>query len=328
MAQSGDTRQRSILEQAEAALATTSTVGQLDKVKKRIASVRRYARRAATRRELLRDTAVLGLRAERRLGQILRDLPLARSSKGNQYTGHVKSSAASEQVFLRDLGIGRADSSRAQAIASIPDEVFEDYVLEVSQQGNSPSVAGLLRRATPGKAKTSQEDRKAIRRLNAAARKLQTLGKKRQRFATVFVDIRWVDAYSRQTVVDLQGLAIGQVAAADANIFVWASNSTISASVDALRKWGFRYTGTVVLHHKTAASSNWLDRQSFLMVGARGQSEIDRTMLPRGQSSPKSQAEARAWVRKLVQASSPAPYLALSEVSISSRKEWTQCRFK
>ena len=78
--------------------------------------------------------AEVRIRAERRLGEMLREQPKAKASPGNQYTGPVPTGNQSNPPTLADMGIDKKLSSRSQKIAAIPDDEFEKVLVQHKEQ--------------------------------------------------------------------------------------------------------------------------------------------------------------------------------------------------
>jgi len=80
------------------------------------------------------------LRAERRLGELLAALP--KQDGGD--AARARSQAATEVPTRPDeLGISKSQSSRCQAIAAVPEPVFEEYVPGVREQGRADGKTEL-----------------------------------------------------------------------------------------------------------------------------------------------------------------------------------------
>lgn len=75
-----------LLDKAYAALTEACTVDEVRDVRDRAEAVRSYARKARLGRQILIEAAALRLRSERRLGQMLQTMPLAKAAPGNQYS--------------------------------------------------------------------------------------------------------------------------------------------------------------------------------------------------------------------------------------------------
>lgn len=69
-----------------------------------------------------------GLRAERRIGEFSRELPKATAGKPfhKSYSPHDGENKESKVSILKEAGITHCE--RYEAIASLPDEVFERYI--------------------------------------------------------------------------------------------------------------------------------------------------------------------------------------------------------
>jgi hypothetical protein len=68
--------------------------------------------------------AAIVVRARRRMGQILEEMPKAQGKR----TDLVASCNQVEELTLDDLGVEKTESSRCQAIAAIPEEEFEQAI--------------------------------------------------------------------------------------------------------------------------------------------------------------------------------------------------------
>jgi hypothetical protein len=77
------------------------------------------------------------LRAERRAGQLLRSIM--------KHGGDRKSAVHSQTLKLADLGIDHNRSARWQREASVPDDLFEEYVAAAKEYGKPITARGLLR---------------------------------------------------------------------------------------------------------------------------------------------------------------------------------------
>src|ERR1700737_2735894 len=95
-------------------------------------AARVYARQARLGLEAQNDAAEIKLRAERRLGELL----AARPKQDGGDAARARSQAATEvPPRLGALGISKSQSSRWQAIAAVPEPVFEQYLSDLREQG-------------------------------------------------------------------------------------------------------------------------------------------------------------------------------------------------
>ena len=93
--------------------------------------------------ELIRQAEEIKLRAERRAGEILRNME---KHPGTVLGGNIVQ-PPSKLSKLEDLGINKTQSSRWQLEASIPEEEFENYI----ETGEELTTAGAVRLADENK---------------------------------------------------------------------------------------------------------------------------------------------------------------------------------
>jgi site-specific DNA-methyltransferase (adenine-specific) len=120
------------LELARLLLAETRSMDEVRSIHDLAEAARLYARQARLGLDAQNDAAEIKLRAERRLGELLGTLP--KQDGGD--AARARSQPATEvPPRLHALGISKSQSSRCQAIAAVPEPVFEQYVEEVREQG-------------------------------------------------------------------------------------------------------------------------------------------------------------------------------------------------
>jgi hypothetical protein len=107
------------------AIAECKAIDEVKDWRDRAAALQAYARQAKNK-QLEVDSAEIRIRAERRLGQMLKETP--DSPTGPKIDSYV--STADITPTLADMGISRDLSSRAQAIAKISEEEFEQTLAE------------------------------------------------------------------------------------------------------------------------------------------------------------------------------------------------------
>ena len=120
------------LELARRLLAETRSVDEVRSIHDLAEAARLYARQARLGLDAQNDAAEIKLRTERRLGELLGTLP--KQDGGD--AARARSQPATEvPARLHALGISKSQSSRCQAIAAVPEPVFEQYVEKVREQG-------------------------------------------------------------------------------------------------------------------------------------------------------------------------------------------------
>jgi hypothetical protein len=134
-----------ILAQANRELADARSLEAIRCIRDRAVAARNYARSAALGLEVQNLAAEVKLRAERKAGRLLTALRLRGGDRrSNMRDAHLK---------LGSIGVNYSQSARWQLEASIPDEVFERYILEARRSGKELTAKGLLRlgKAPPGR---------------------------------------------------------------------------------------------------------------------------------------------------------------------------------
>jgi hypothetical protein len=120
------------------ALSEAKTVDEVKRVRDQGRAVQMYVTQQKYGMAMQNAAAQIVLRAERKAGAMLATMDRHTQAKGRP--GKV-SQAVTLLPTLKQLDVGRMDSSRWQAIAAIPEEAFEAYLT----RGGVLSAAGLLR---------------------------------------------------------------------------------------------------------------------------------------------------------------------------------------
>jgi hypothetical protein len=124
-------RELILMTRAEQALAEARTIDDVKDIRDMAQTAHAYAQQSSLSKDIVIHASTIKVQAERRLGQMLDSLDLAKSAPGNQYTGKlVGSHNATGPICLRDLEITKSDSSRAQHIAALLAATFNRHVKE------------------------------------------------------------------------------------------------------------------------------------------------------------------------------------------------------
>ena len=128
------------LEEASRSLAQANSLDEIKSIRDQAEAARQYAKSAALGLQVQNFAAELRLRAERKAGGLLAQLPL----RG----GDRKSNSHRESLKLSDIGIDRNKSARWQFAASIPESIFQGYVAGAEASGTEITTQGLFRLAS------------------------------------------------------------------------------------------------------------------------------------------------------------------------------------
>lgn len=144
-------------EAARHALAEAKAVDEVKNIHDVSVSMKAYARQAQDK-QLVIDASEIQIRAERRLGEMIRQqketVGLNEGTKGQLVSRGVIGGNEDEPPIIRptlaDVGISKRLSSRSQAIAAIPPEEFEDTLAEHREQQQAVTASTMEKLARKG----------------------------------------------------------------------------------------------------------------------------------------------------------------------------------
>ncbi len=120
------------------AIAECHRVDEVKEIRDRARAFEVYAKQALNL-EAERKAAEVRIRAERKAGELLRDMK--QNGQRHKQGGDRKSKSGSATLKVAELGVTRDQSSKWQQLAAIPAEEFE---AELSKPGPAPSTEGLI----------------------------------------------------------------------------------------------------------------------------------------------------------------------------------------
>lgn len=135
-------------DEAYQALMVARDYDEVKQIRDKMEALRVYLKQQGESLEMQNACAEIKIRAERRAGEILRDMPKAAGGQPYQErnsTGNTVLPVENEAPTLADLGLSKMQSSRFQSIASIPEPKFEQYIAETKAGQEELTTAGLLR---------------------------------------------------------------------------------------------------------------------------------------------------------------------------------------
>lgn len=136
------------------AIAEAYSVDEVKDIRDKAKALEEYARQAKDV-ESQNQYAEIRIRAERRAGEML--IEMKENGERNGQGGDRRSK--SQPVTLIDIGIGKMQSSRWQAVAAIPEEVFEEHIAQTKSKSKELTSGGVLKVA---KATRRREKRPSI----------------------------------------------------------------------------------------------------------------------------------------------------------------------
>lgn len=133
---------------ARIALAEAHQVDEVKDIRDKSEAMAVYARQAKDK-EMLVWVTEIKVRAERRAGQLLAEMPKNQGTKGQLAGGNTIVPPENDVKTLADLGISKNESSRWQKLAGVSDEKFEHAVAAAKEVAGEVTTAAMLRAAKP-----------------------------------------------------------------------------------------------------------------------------------------------------------------------------------
>jgi ParB family chromosome partitioning protein len=138
----------STLDNAKQFLSQASSLAEVLDVRDKAEAVRIYAKAASQSLDLQNRAAEIKLRAERRAGELLKQMEKSKGGRPAEKTQ--ETSDTMSPVLLEDIGITKKQSSRWQKESEVSEEKFESFVAECNEQQKEVTQSGLLSIAGAG----------------------------------------------------------------------------------------------------------------------------------------------------------------------------------
>ena len=267
----------------------------------RQAKILEFAAREAGFRDVAYEFQRVKLSAKRRGGQVL-----------PEWTLNGRPLKASHGVTLSELGLSREEARRWRLLARIPDDKWNEAVIDTRR----PMAQSELLHLVPSTTKPSP---------TATVADLDILRERGVLCGTLYADPPWLYGnqgtraatsrhYRGMTVDEIAGLySFPDIMAPDAHLHLWTTNAFVFDAKRVMEAWGFEYKSMFVwVKAKMGIGNYWRVSHEFLLFGVRGscpfraRNLMSWAELPRGRHSAKPEA-----VRAMIEAASPAPRLEL-----------------
>ena len=277
---------------ARRALAEAHTIDEVKQVRDQAEALRLYFRQAENGLEMQNQCAAIKLRAERRAGEML----------GALHNSHTP-------LQLREQGVTPMQSHRWQRVASVPEGRFEAHIAEAMESGEL-TTAGMLKAA-------QLEERR-----DRGERPPQPLPT--GMFTTIVADPPWEyeDAtargaaarhYSVMSVEAIAQLPVGELAAADAHLYLWITNPHLPIAWPVIEAWGFEYkTMLTWVKPQMGTGRYFRGATEHILFCAKGNLPLRDRGIPNWfEADRQSHSEKPADFYELVERASHGPYVEL-----------------
>lgn len=251
------------------ALAEARTIDEVKHVRDRAEALRLYSKQAGESLEMQNAIAEIKLRAERRAAELLAELPRGRAGRPGRNSSQP---ATNFEDALRELEIPRSTAYRWQAEATVPEDVFEQYIAEVKAEGQELTSAGLLTLAKALQKQTQRDQRRT------AALEEAITGK----FPVLYADPPWIyrnvglngaasNHYPTMTTEAICSLPVVGLTTANAVLFLWAPPPHLECALQVMKAWGFAYKTSLSWTKDRIGTGFYFRAQhELLLLGVKG----------------------------------------------------------
>jgi N6-adenosine-specific RNA methylase IME4 len=253
---------------ARRALAEAHRIDEVKKVRDVWVAMQAYARQAKDT-DLIRQATEIRLRAERRAGELLREMA-ERGERAASTDTLARGSTVQPRGVpkLADLGITKTQSSRWQKLAAIDPGTFEHNLNRAGDEAYGLVTGRFLKQAEIERAR--QRHRSIIEH-GCVVDDLVALAESGRRFSAFLVDAALPDLpagklkgfnghYNTSAIEDIKRLPVAPLAADDCALFLWCTwpHIAIGTHVDIARAWGFEPLTAAFVWVKQNASGEGL----------------------------------------------------------------------
>jgi N6-adenosine-specific RNA methylase IME4 len=328
------------------AIADAKLADEVKDIRDRAIAIKAYARQAKNK-TLEADAWEIRQRAERRLGEMMREQPKAppgRPIETGEYS--TKEIGLSENpISYASAGIDKNLAHRARTLAAMPTEDFTVFVDEGREQ-----VQRSVERAV-----MATEVRKAKHQAIAekADLTLACLGP----FPLIYADPPWkwghfgeqakeneagkgrtsdqhypTLTYDEIKDFTLGGKPVSEVAHKDAALFLWCTSANIELALGVMRAWGFEYKAHAVwVKDKLGLGFVFRNKHEVLLYGTRGNMPAPQIQPPSVFEYPRGEHSAKpAEIREIIERMYP-DFSARNRLELFARdkaKNWTSYGFE
>lgn len=255
-------------EAARHALAEAHRVDEVKSIRDKAVAMQEYARQAKDR-DLIAHATEIRLRAERRAGELLREMAEAQTRHAGKASKGSRVATPTAQPTLAAIGVSKTQSSRWQRLADLPERQFE----ELADRAGRKAVAVLDGSSKRTRQEMRADDENRVRKLRP------TPGK----FRTLVIDPPWdydwlsiagraTPGYATMTHDELLALPVEQWAEDDCHLYLWTTNNFVGRAVELMARWGFQHkTMLTWVKPRWGLGSYFRNSTEQVLFGVRGE---------------------------------------------------------
>jgi N6-adenosine-specific RNA methylase IME4 len=302
-----------LVSEARRFLAEACSIDTVKEVIDKAEAVRMYCKKAGEGLEAQNAAAEIRLLAIRRAGELLQtDLLRGRPRKG---------STQEPFLTLDDVGINKQQSHRWQAIASLDEQKFLDYIEQTKEAGKELTAVGASKLAKKSTNRTEQVDPVSYGFISD----LHQFVEKGVKFSTVYADPPWQysnkatrsnvesEYKSTMTVDEICAEPVSQIVADNAHLHLWTTNAFLFDAKRVMEAWGFEYKSCFIwIKPQMGIGNYWRVSHEFMLLGVRGAMTFaDHSQMSWGAFDRTKHSRKPREVRAIIEKVSPGPYLEM-----------------
>jgi N6-adenosine-specific RNA methylase IME4 len=329
-----------LLAQADRCLANARTLGEVIDLRAKAQAAKVwasqfYAKETDLCKSIIMHASTLLILSERRLGEMLRALPLAKAARGNQHTAqHDRSHDATGPVLLKTLGITKSRSSRAQQIASLPAPAFNRYIRDSVKSGQEPTISAVLRLVKQQRANGSVQTHSD--HPDRFVTSLQTLIDAGRKFRTIVSDPPWAfrdeatraaasNHYPTMSVKQIAAEPVQELTADSCFLHLWCPSAFLPQAFEVMAAWGFSYSSSsfVWIKPQMGMGNYWRLAHEYCLLGRKQNPAFldhsQRSWLEADRTTHSTKPEQ---FRSIIEKVSPGPWLEMYGRKLPPNTQW------
>jgi N6-adenosine-specific RNA methylase IME4 len=226
------------IEAMQRALAETRDIDEIKDIRDKAEAIRLYTKQRGYSLDIQNDAAVIKIRCERRLGELLKEIERSEGGRPEKNSSH---DGTSYQQVLKENEIGHTTAHRWQLEASVPEDILEQHIEQTRKTGGEVTTVGLI---------------KVAQARNREENYLHPPPLPQDKYDVIYADPPWQYSntlakwgcaelhYKTMPTEDICAMEI--LAADDSTLFLWSTNPFLEDALNVVEAWGFDYKTNIV----------------------------------------------------------------------------------
>ena len=255
---------------AKTALEAARTVDEVKDIRDKALAMQVYAKQAGDR-ELINNATEIRYRAERKAGQMLKQMRETGERRG---PGRAKGTGA---LPLKKLGVSKIQSSRWQQLSELTQEAYEKRLAAAQNRMNEAFDLSPEERTEAKKQRRAAHEEAITHQIRALPNK---------RFGLILADPEWkfvpwseetgsdrsaANHYATSRLEDIKSRDVASIAADDCVLALWATVPMLPQALEVMHAWGFEYRSHSVWLKSRVSTGYWFrNAHELLLIGVKG----------------------------------------------------------